>query len=54
MKYKNQIRYSNRNIEKGLVRTTVWCPKQLTKELKAKALELRVIHENQQRGEANQ
>ncbi len=50
MKYKNQERYAQRNKEKGLVRSTVWIPKQFEQELKDKALELRQKHEELQRG----
>ena len=50
MKYKNQERYAQRNKEKGLVRSTVWIPKQYEQELKDKAIELRERHFLLQKG----
>ena len=51
MKYRHQERYGIRNKEKGLVRVTVWCPVQNTKELKKFGKGLRDKHFAEQRGE---
>lgn len=51
MNYKHQERYGIRNKEKGLVRVTVWCPVQSTKDLKQYGNELRKKHFAEQRGE---
>ena len=50
MKYKNQERYQQRNIERGLIKTTVWIPKQNKTDLRSFAKDLRSKHERLQIG----
>lgn len=50
-KFKHQERHFIRQKEKGLVRVTIWCPVQSTKELKALGRDLRNKHFAEQRGE---
>lgn len=50
-KFKHQERHFVRQKEKGLVRVTIWCPVQSTKELKALGRDLRNQHFAEQRGE---
>ena len=42
MKYKNQERYQQRNIERGLIKTTVWIPKQNKTDLRSKHERLQI------------
>lgn len=51
MKYKHQARHCIKQKENGLVRVTIWCPIQNSKELKAFGKVLRDKHFAGQRGE---
>ena len=50
MKYKNQERYKQKNIENGLIKTTVWIPKQYKHDLRSYAKDLRSKHKDLQLG----
>lgn len=49
-KYKNQERYEDKRKEEGLVKVTVWTPKQWTKKIKDYGADLRSQHRALQRG----
>tara|TARA_B100000927_G_scaffold229513_1_gene189342 strand:+ start:498 stop:698 length:201 start_codon:yes stop_codon:yes gene_type:complete len=50
MKYKSQERYKQKNLERGLIKTTVWIPKQNKHELRSIAQDMRDKHEELQLG----
>ena len=49
-KYKNQERYEDKRKEEGLVKVTVWTPKQWTNKIKDYGADLRSQHRALQRG----
>ncbi|MAE54574.1 MAG: hypothetical protein CMK23_01125 [Porticoccaceae bacterium] len=51
MKYKPQNRYEQKQKEQGLVKVTLWIPKQWTAKIKSMGAMLRNDHLSLQRGE---